>query len=419
MKNNKAKIVSLFQSLIHYAFIVFMCSIIGAFLLLLAFLIPINNIDENVKVSAEYLATKEMYPHVYEWCTSRLDLSTDSIMLLKASDNTNDTLINKIMNVYSGKINGDMQYNTLINKYINDMEFDEISSYARYWHGYLVILKPLLYFFNYEEIITINGITQVILCLLIIVLFYIKEMKKYIIPYVISLLLIMPICIAKCLQFSSCFYIFNIITLLLLVAYWKNSKKNYLLIFLISGVLTSYFDFFTYPISTLGVPLVVYLIIDSKEKKDVLLDGIKATLIWLFGYATMWFNKWLFASVLTKNNIIMDAINTILFRTQSIKIDEGEKASRISSIIKNINSFFNTPFKYILVLFVIIVVYSIIKNKKEIDMYRAVTFLSISLMPIFWYIVVANHSYIHSYFTNKSLIVTVFSIMSLLIYTNE
>jgi len=46
--------------------------------------------------------------------------------------------------------------------------------YARYWHGVQVFIRPLLFFFNYAEMITLNGIVQALL-LGIILMFMAKR----------------------------------------------------------------------------------------------------------------------------------------------------------------------------------------------------------------------------------------------------
>ncbi len=41
----------------------------------------------------------------------------------------------------------------------------------------------------------------------------------------------------------------------------------------------------------------------------------------------------------------------------------------------------------------------------------------ISIYPILWYIVLANHSYMHFWFTYRSLGVTVFAVLSFMMYS--
>lgn len=45
------------------------------------------------------------------------------------------------------------------------------------------------------------------------------------------------------------------------------TDKNVLYLFLISGILTAFFDLLTYPIASLGIPLVIFLIALNHEHK--------------------------------------------------------------------------------------------------------------------------------------------------------
>ena len=67
--------------------------------------------------------------------------------------------------------------------------------------------------------------------------------------------------------------------------------------FLIVGILTSYFDFLTYPVVTLGIPLCCYFLLES----DRLWNNIKRltgfSVSWAIGYAGMCAAKWVIADL--------------------------------------------------------------------------------------------------------------------------
>lgn len=75
--------------------------------------------------------------------------------------------------------------------------------------------------------------------------------------------------------------------------------QNMCYVFLIIGMATSYVDFLTYPFVSLGIPLVIWLILDNEEKviqklgKMVWNSGF-----WCAGYAGMWAGKWILGSIL-------------------------------------------------------------------------------------------------------------------------
>lgn len=59
---------------------------------------------------------------------------------------------------------------------------------------------------------------------------------------------------------------------------------------------TSYFDFLTYPVASLGMPLIVWLLLHREENARARLARCcSCGLCWAFGYAGMWAGKWALA----------------------------------------------------------------------------------------------------------------------------
>ena len=127
----------------------------------------------------------------------------------------------------------------------------------------------------------------------------------------------------------------------------------------------------------------------------------------------MWFAKWALATLLTDNNIILDGIKSVLFRTSGSFEDEEKAISGFSVIVKNLSRFFYTPFSFALV------IYLIIANSRVDDSLsheekaaRLLPFILVLLLPIIWFMILKNHSMVHSYFTNKALITSAFALTS-------
>ena len=94
-------------------------------------------------------------------------------------------------------------------------------SYARYWNGYQIYLKPLLTVLNYGQIRNVNTIVQYLLLLVILKLL----LRKYpygLVPFVIMVLFLAPTAIGKCLMHSHDYYVALLTTLLLL---WNPGGK--------------------------------------------------------------------------------------------------------------------------------------------------------------------------------------------------
>ncbi|MCR5453071.1 MAG: hypothetical protein K6F00_10620 [Lachnospiraceae bacterium] len=305
---------------------------------------------------------------------------------------------------------------TIVEHYVKGKPFDSVVDYPRYWHGYLVILKPLLIFMEYKEIRILNGILQIALTILICVLLFKKGYKLAVVPYLLSYMMLMPAAMAKCFQFSTCFYIFNFRCLALLLSDNNEKRKRQAqVIFLYCGIMTAFFDYLTYPVSTFGIPMLFYLLLSAYDPAgSKLRDTIKNGLLWCIGYAGMWVSKWILAGIITKENIIEDGLNAVRERTSNISPYGSETYSIYGCEILNYKTFFKTPVT-ILVIFVIgYFIFKCIKINKKTKEYTVkllFPFFLIGIVPAVWYVFALNHSTVHYWFTNKACIVSIMGIM--------
>lgn len=372
----------------------------GSLLLMLVFLIPTDAIDKHIKESAYTLSLEGAYPTIFESSLSNLDNFTDSLMLLEAANKNDEDVVNRAMSVYRIDYKDETigPYNTLIKHYVNNEDYEILTSYERYWHGYLVTLKPLLFIFNYSQIRVLNLIIESLLTILVLASMYKRKLNEYIIPYAISYLLLNPYVISLSLQYSTIFYIFTISTLLILLVDKDKLVKYSYLLFLNIGIFTAYFDYLTYPIVSFGMPLLVYL---GRTKEFNIKSTFSLMVYWAIGYFVMWGSKWILGDIFTNETVIKDAIDSVINRTSSVA--NGQKYSILDCIYSNYAKFIATPIKYIFILYVVICIAIIVKNKKKIDIHVLTIYIYVALLPILWYSFTINHSMLHDYlFTNKT-----------------
>lgn len=401
------------------------CAIIGVMLLTLVYSIPIDSIDENVKKSAYTLENEGNSPQVFDWWFSPIDNYTDSYMLLEASYNGEESPLYKAMINNYNSLGDNNIFDTITTHYVNNKEYDGIVSYSRYWHGYLVLLKPLLVIFDYSSIRIINCIAQIGLIIALIILMIKKQLKEFIIPIILSWLCIMPIATVLCLQYSDCYYIFMISSIVILGSKGRINGKGEVLIFLYTGIATAFFDFLTYPLITFGIPAILYFCIHKQENsKRAICKVLKLLLFWGFGYVVMWASKWIIGSIITGKNILLEAKESIEVRASFSGPSSSPTLSKhpiLGVYYRNIMCFVKTPAFILVSLFVVIMCIAILINIKKRKKHYSISFSSVlpfiilAIIPIFWYIVTVNHSSVHYYMTNKILTITVMSIMSLLV----
>ena len=380
----------------------------GLFLLTLVNALPIAPMQKNVLSHVwndNYL--KDVIPY-YEG--TNLATWTDHLMLAIAiTDEPGDNPIEESLISYQPHYEGNYVPELILKEMANGNPDVINTSYGRYWHGYLVYLKPLLLFCNYFDIQIFNTLLCFSALLLVTYKIYNdKKLKKYSLRFFISYLFICPFIIGISLQFSSVFYIS------LLGAYLitrLDKKDSSYLIFSFIGILTCFMDFLTYPMITLCVPLTLYCL---KYKDEISIkDVIVQSIFWGMSYTLFWASKWILTSLFTEYNIIKDTIDQIFLRSGT-NID-GAKVNRIDALSSTFDILTNKAYLLFLILCLTVYVSNALKFKNLIFLpsKTVIALIAISIIPLIWLVVTANHAIFHAFFTYRNLIGFIFPLICL------
>lgn len=293
--------------------------------------------------------------------------------------------------------------------YLDGVPYAEITEYCRYWHGYLIVIKPLLYLMNYNTIRVLNGIAQLLIVLTICWLIHKKKLTAYIPAVILSYLMMMPHVLARSIQFSTCFYVIVLALLGLLLI--PNEKLNRFgpYLFLAAGMATSYFDFLTYPIATFGIPMLMLLLLQRSEKLEKKLVNIaKCGLFWCIGFGGLWVCKWALCYIVCGYNLSQ------IFSIVAERTSMSEVPSVLYVEFKNFAEFFKTLATFFVLAFV--TGRNFFKKRSasalESAQYRAIfPYLLVSSAPFVWFAFAANHSNNHYWFTNKALWTTMVGLL--------
>ena len=387
-------------------------------------IIPSSYIYENVKESAETLyseGNRKIVNIPYRNCDMQFDNYTDALMINTAYsiDNSNPvesvflarknyikekTKIIEQDNVGELKSASKYEKHNEVGELVDlvNSDIDESFEYARYWHGYLILLRPMLVLFNINEIRTIIFI---IIFILLLIFFYLLQKNTNVIIgllFTIGLFCVEYFYLGYTLQGISVFLIAIISSIIILM---KNKKINNTLLFFIIGMLTNFFDFFTVPIITLGIPLLVVLLLKESEysfKKSVI-EFVKLVLAWIAGYTITWFTKWLLVDIIFKRDLIKIAFEQIGFRSTATKY----------TILDAIGQNLKYEDKFIIISIILnmimSVIYLFIKGSKE-NKYTAleiIPYMLIAIAPYVWYAVIKNHSIEHAFFTYRNQVISI------------
>ncbi len=400
-------------------------------MLTISYSLPNYKIRENVKDSLIVLENEQgFYYRPFFGSDNKLadsvtmDNYTDSIILSTALDlgeNKGENILKRVVSNYrydDGEI-GPIE--SLEKAVINEEEIN--TEYTRYWFGIEAFLRPMLIFFNYQTIRYIN--VFVIFGLFFAAIYKIAKKIgiKYAVAFGVSIMLIGFIIVPMSLQYMPVASIMLISVIAIISLYDKKYFSKILpYIFICIGAITAFMDLLTYPIITLGIPLIIVMLLKMKYEKITLKECIiiflKMSIIWAVSYGMTYFVKWVISSIILNKNVITDAINQFLFRADASGNNETNK---IEVIGKNFSIYFNNIVLTMLVVYLIIYALNLIKHIDKTKSKKCIIPLAlISILPYVWYIVLSNHSDIHSWMAYKIQAVTLFGILSTtLIYIND
>ena len=398
---------------------------LGTTLMILAYLLPVDAMRQNAKESIEMqLAEDDSYKWIEKDTTSRSDEGTDALMIATAVYDGEESLIEKaLLNPRIFYEEGSSTW--ILASSLMGVENSSEVTYGRYWHGYLVILKPLLLLFNYNNIRWINTVVGCTLIAVILVGF-VKRFGcyKYALSFIVAVLFLNPIVMRASLQYNTVFY--AIMLEYIVALYWGDrleQKGRFKYIFLISGILVPFFDLLTYPIAALGMLLILQFLLFEDTLKNNIIMAVKGGVLWLVGYLGMWGGKWIVASLFTDENIIADAINQVILRT-GISADTYGRNFLLNGIIQNLfwlraeNAIlFKMTVLVIIAAIAALLICKIAKIKLKPAFIIIMTLFC--FIPIVRYVVVCGHSIGHAWFTYREFMVAIMAIMCMLLNSIE
>jgi len=401
----------------HGCLLLLLCILGGGILITLANYIPIN---ENIKLTTmQYMEEEGLFPEVpsmqggygsfQSMKPTALELATDCLMLKMA--------------LYEGEGQGITQ---AFRCYSTQVE----SEYSRYWHGYVVILRILLLFFDYYEIRILNGLCQSFLLALNAYYIWKQKGKKYAMALISSYVLLMPPALAQCLQYSWIFYIaFGALLIYLRHRnYWETGNR-YLYFFLLAGVATIYIDLLTYPLLTWGLLIIWWILLqENAERKSTDIGGstilvylkkvVFSAIAWILGYGLMWVGKWALGSVVLHENLFAKAFSEMLLWT----VNEGEASitlhDRFYAVYTNWNTYQYKIYSILLLLWLLYwMIRGVISGYRKSPKMPAL--LLISFSSIVWYMVLAGHTLMHHIFTHRIYAVSIAAFFGMVLLSTE
>lgn len=422
------KIKQITKYIIIFVMLVFVLTL----LLVIVAKIPRKYVENNLKEATSYFrennweVTRTQRKREYTYLHPYAD---EIILNIIYCLDTEKPLESVLEAKYYTKFQNDGSNEKYIELIENDLQAN--TEYLRYWHGSILIIKPLLAILTLEQIYILNAITISILAGILIILLIKRKYYPIAISIILGLIMVAIWYVPFCFEYVWTF-ILMLITSILSVKIETNRTKNkneklYILYF-ITGVLTCFFDFLTTEIITILVPVAIVLSIRIKEKrfeslKKELIFLIKSIFLWLIAYSFMWIAKWIIASIVLKVNAMDFVKDKAMIRINGEVMGLPLWETMLRAIKENFLTIYPINIikrkKWILLSIFVALIVSLVlvidrKNKEK--MKYMILMLIIGIIPYLRYITLSNHSFRHSFFTFRSQLPTIMCIV--LIFAN-
>lgn len=292
-----------------------------------------------------------------------------------------------------------------------------INQYPRYWHGYQVLLRPLMVVFQVQEIRYLGMMVFHLLFFASAWLMAKKAKPVIAMLYVATIASGYIVVTATCFQYLTTFLVLFGALIVFLSRYGSEKAVNPFMFFMVVGMVENFMDFLTYPIITLGIPLILWLWLKVRDEGAGLKENFwfmcRASIAWGLGYALTWIAKWGITVVVLGVRYFWRTMAVVQYRLQG---SEEDPLDRWGTIRRNLKAWMNvqdggmiTWSKMALVLLIVavlLIAWKKLKEKKVVGAYLPI--LMVALYPYLWYLVMSNHSQIHYWYTYRAQLVTLF-----------
>ena len=389
--------------------------IVGFLLLVMAYSLPTGRMRQNVAASSEQVSSEGGY---YQWAkgykNAQADNYTDASLILNAIYPGSGNVVKDAMNAPRILYGDDNNEESVVLAATEEPGETHEVNYGRYWHGSLILLKPLLLFFDLADIRMISMILQMGLLFLVIAQMVERKLEKPLLGFFVGVILLNPVSMIMCLCFSAEYILMLALTAFMLRYHERLLEGyGYYYYFLINGILFVYFNELSFPMIGFAIPLIVYLLLSEEGVTEKIRKEISYGIMWVLGYVTLWMGKWILAWIFTGFNYFGEALQQAGRYTSDHATWETENPSVADRLMKNINVYLKWPYVLLAVIVVTLLAVYVIRRKKEIskeNIRQMLPYFLVVLFPFVIFIALGNgYSYVHYWFTHRLLAISGFA----------
>ncbi len=383
--------------------------------------IPNRAIELNMERSALSYATREPFAvtqgkHLY----AVADHYADTILLGVAWNMGEGSPITSALNTkyYDGE-----EFGENYGFYLSVTEGKAPNAdYTRYWHGTAAFVRIFHLFTDVDGMKIAGFATILFLGIMVLVLLILKKHIDIAVIFLISLCSVQIWNVHLSMEYQPAVIIALMLCILCLLAEKKGDL--YLIgLFVISGTAVCFFDFLTTETLTFLLPLMTVIAIRAKEKRlgsfeEGFSVSLKCGVAWLSSYIGTFLAKWILATAVTGENAFLAALSSVGERIGG-QIDSAERINIFSSVTTNIGVMLGSEkrlplpktFLLLLVIFLLLISVWYLFRKKAGEKSATLLLLLLSSAVFFRFLILNNHSFLHSFFTYRALASVAFAVL--------
>ena len=371
--------------------------------------IPHEAIEQKSVESAKYMQSRgdEYIDLIPNQIGSRSDYYADSISLsISYALDENDSLRSALL----AKFATDDPFVT--QNYVNQVLEGEKAEqeYLRYWHGYLIIIRPLMTFMNIEQIYLLNLVIFCGLFISIIVRLFRHDEKILGIAFAVAMIACWSFFTPVALEYIWMFLLMLLAVHITMSLVWKEKIRYLPFLLFMTGMWAAYFDFLTTETITVTMPLLFALWLNRKawKGKEAIKFVIRCSILWLVAFAFTWMSKWVITGIIMGENVWPFIAEHIAERTVGDVNFRNPVVLFFSMIFRTIGG--NMPFCLgvpggMMTIFLIVTILVLLKEfrckKYNNVLVKAMTL--VCLITAARFIVLLSHTCHHSFFTFRAL----------------
>lgn len=394
-------------------------------LLLGACALPGEPVRAHLTDSAATIIEEGLYPSYFGFKLFQMDNYTDTLMLMEAASADETDPLTAMMTNTAYNVDNFETLGEDLAAYLEAREASKTGeqaglepfSYARYWHGYLIWVRPLLCLMPYSGVRVVQYILLFALFAAVLVLLRRRAGLRAALWFAVSQLLVTVFWVPHQIQYFTCFAVAYAGCVWVLA---RPRRSDVLCLGLVVlGTVTAFCDLLVTPILTLGLPLVCWLLEPQRRlraggRQCALAVG--GALSWGAGYGVCWALKWVLAGLVTGQSVIADALHQIGVRTASDTWHGMELTWR--NIIQFVYSTLADRglFWPLVGLLIVAVAVFVLSVRNRAALVRALPLALAAAMPLIWFAVLRTHSIQHGWFTWRALGLTLFAGLAFLYF---